>query len=251
MIRIATYNIRKCVGLDWRRRPDRVIRVLAEISPDVVALQEADRRLGRRSATLHSEALFGRTALRIARLDDPGHSSGWHGNAILVRDGIRVHRIHPVNLPSLEPRGALIADLEIEGAPLRVVGVHLGLRPSDRRRQAHALLRELQRSDAGIPTVVLGDLNEWTPEGPAIAELSAAFTPSPPVPSFHTTAPFAALDRILIGPGLRFEVATAHRSVSARRASDHLPVWADIVREPIASPRRVRRPEEEGARSTT
>ena len=67
MIRIATYNIRKCVGLDWRRRPDRVIRVLAEIDADIVALQEADRRLGRRAATLHGAAYMKTRRSTLAR----------------------------------------------------------------------------------------------------------------------------------------------------------------------------------------
>ena len=39
-LRIATYNIHRCRGLDGRTRPDRIAAVLRAIDADVVALQE-------------------------------------------------------------------------------------------------------------------------------------------------------------------------------------------------------------------
>ncbi len=206
------------------------MRVLGEIGADVVALQEADRRLGQRSATLAEDELRRTTGFRIARHEGVGRSSGWHGNVILVREGIAVRRTCGVDLPSLEPRGALIAEVEIDGRALRIVGVHLGLRSSDRAQQAKALLRELEARADGMATVILGDLNEWRSSGAALTELSKTFKLSPPQRSFHTAVPMAPLDRILVGPGLQIEAAKAHRSMTARRASDHLPVWADVVR---------------------
>src|SRR5690606_34951531 len=86
MIRVATYNIRKCVGLDWRRRPERIMRVLAELKADVVALQEADRRFGERFGTLPVGELHRHTGLRPVQLAGGGRRLGWHGNAILVGD---------------------------------------------------------------------------------------------------------------------------------------------------------------------
>jgi len=52
MIKVASYNIHKAVGTDRLRKPDRIIEVLNEIDADVVALQEADRRFGRRIAVI-------------------------------------------------------------------------------------------------------------------------------------------------------------------------------------------------------
>ena len=51
-MRIVSYNIRKAVGLDRRRDPERILAILREVDADIVVLQEADRRLGRRSAAL-------------------------------------------------------------------------------------------------------------------------------------------------------------------------------------------------------
>ena len=39
-LRIVTYNIHKCRGLDQRVRPDRIVEVLKEINADIIALQE-------------------------------------------------------------------------------------------------------------------------------------------------------------------------------------------------------------------
>lgn len=246
MIRVATYNIRKCVGLDWRRQPQRIMRVLGEMEADVVALQEADRRLSRRS-TLPLDRLTRQTGFRPVRIAAAGAGLGWHGNAILIRDGITVRDVAPLDLPSFESRGALLADLEIRGVPLRVVGVHFGLRPSDRRRQAQALLDMLDARGRGMPTVILGDLNEWSRDNGCLAVLAHRFRPAPPILSFHTTAPVAALDRILAGPGLHLTAAGAHRTPTALFASDHLPVWAALTVVPTGAGT-ARRPETTEAR---
>lgn len=235
MIRVATYNIRKCVGLDWRRRPRRIVRVLSELDADVVALQEADRRFGRRTSPLPLDELRRETGYAVVPVEAGGAGLGWHGNAMLVGKGVTVHDVVPLTLPCFEPRGALLVDLEIRGVALRVVGVHLGLRPSDRRRQAQALLDALDARGRAVPTVVMGDLNEWSRDNGCLAVLAHRFHPAPPILSFHTAAPVAALDRILVGPGLHLTAAGAHRSPTALIASDHLPVWAAFVVAPVGA----------------
>ena len=75
-LRLASYNIRKAVGLDWKRKPERVLAVLDEIGADVVVLQEADKRLGNRPAAI----TFGLLASHgvYDHLDHgPGPSLGW------------------------------------------------------------------------------------------------------------------------------------------------------------------------------
>jgi endonuclease/exonuclease/phosphatase family metal-dependent hydrolase len=47
-IRVASYNIHKCRGLDRRTDPERIAKIIAELDADVVALQEIlDVRDGR------------------------------------------------------------------------------------------------------------------------------------------------------------------------------------------------------------
>ena len=104
----ASYNIRKSIGLDRRRDPERILAILNEIGADVVALQEADRRFGQRPTTLPRQ-LLEEHHWQIAPVALRPLSIGWHGNALLVRRGIDILDAQPLALPTLEPRGALRA----------------------------------------------------------------------------------------------------------------------------------------------
>ena len=85
MFRVASYNIRKSVGTDLRRRPDRVLAVLRELDADIVALQEVDRRFGDRTTSLSPDIIVAETEYKAIRFSDRPGSLGWHGNTILVR----------------------------------------------------------------------------------------------------------------------------------------------------------------------
>jgi len=227
-LRIVTYNIRKCVGLDWKRRPDRVVRVLSEIGADVVLLQEADRRFGARKGTLPAEALLAQAGLSLKQLNEGGPSHGHHGNALLVAEDVTVHALEGLQLPSLEPRGALIAEISKNGRLLRIAGAHLGLRATDRRRQATALIDAFRVRADGASEVLVGDFNEWRAVGGSLSPIEARFQQLHAGASFHASSPIAPLDRIFVGVGLEPLRAGVHRSANSRKASDHLPVWADV-----------------------
>lgn len=227
MIRIVTYNVHKAIGLDRLRRPDRILDVLGELAPDIAILQEADRRFGARQTALPL-ALLTEAGLRAIPFETRADSIGWHGNAILVSHRVAVtsHALLPI--PSLEPRGAVMASVKVDGAALRVVGMHLDLSGLWRRRQVRAVLETLRSQSPHLPTIVAGDLNEWSPHGGCLPELTHEFRIAHSQPSFHTRRPVARLDRIMIGDGLRILASGTHHSARSRRASDHLPVWADV-----------------------
>ena len=226
-LRVASYNIRKCMGLDRRRDPDRVLGVVAALRAHVVALQEADRRLGDRPATLEHHRIEAVTGLRAVDLSINGISLGWHGNAVLLHPEIRVEAIRRLELPGLEPRGAVMVQALREGRPFRMVAVHLGLTRAFRRRQLQAIVRAAGSGEAELPTVILGDFNEWR-EDRGLEPLSRDFTVHAPGLSFHAARPVAALDRIAVNRRLTLDDAGVHRSEDARLASDHLPIWADL-----------------------
>lgn len=211
-MRIASYNIRKAVGLDWRRDPARILTVLEEIDADVVLLQEADKRFGGRAGVLPAEAL-GDMGYRFAPVNLRPASHGWHGNAILTR--LRAERPQRVYLPSLEPRGAVSARV----GGVTVVGVHLGLTPRTRTRQISTLEEKFPEG----PVVIGGDFNMWRKRG----EGSDHFRLIAPGPSFHASRPTAPLDRFAL-KGVRHASAHVHRSPAAARASDHLPVVLEL-----------------------
>ena len=101
-IKVATYNIRKCVGTDRRRNPERILDVLDEIDADVIALQEADRRFGNRLSAIPHHLLLEHGTYRPVEIGGRPQSIGWHGNALLVRNGITVRHSEIVPLPTLE-----------------------------------------------------------------------------------------------------------------------------------------------------
>lgn len=222
-MRIVSYNIRKAIGLDWQRDPFRIIRVLATLDADVVALQEADRRLGARPAVLPDALLYDNTGLRIVPVTD-GPSSGWHGNALLLRDGWTVRDAERLSLPGIEPRGAVVADLSGPEGDLTVVGTHLGLRRGCRQLQ----LAHLRGTIAGRAprTIIAGDMNEWSPRI-GFDLIRDRFRMIAPGPSFHASRLLAPLDRFALGAAIRCRQAGVVLKGEARRASDHLPIWMD------------------------
>ncbi|MBC2836916.1 endonuclease/exonuclease/phosphatase family protein [Paragemmobacter straminiformis] len=227
-LRVASWNIHKGVGADRRRDIFRTAEVMQELCPDILALQEADRRFGDRAGLLDLEHVRSQCGLVPVLPETPGPSHGWHGNLLFLREG-RIERIHPLNLPGLEPRGALFADLTVGGIALRVIGVHLGLLPASRRAQAHALLDHLSRLPPR-PTLLMGDMNEWrTGPNASIAALSPHFHAPSPVRSFPARLPVLPLDRIMVSHDAYLTEARVHDTPLARRASDHLPITATLT----------------------
>jgi endonuclease/exonuclease/phosphatase family metal-dependent hydrolase len=226
---IASYNIHKCVGRDGRFDPERISRVIKEIDADVIGLQEADSRFGERKGLLDLNLLERESGLTAVKLDGSNKAHGWHGNVLLFREGL-VRDVHPVKLPGLEPRGALVTELDLKrGGQVRIIAAHFGLLRHSRSQQAKRLVELLSERD-DCPTIVLGDLNEWRiGRKSSLSSFRDAFGSLPdPVASFPSNLPVLPLDRIiashkgLIGP------VCVHDSPLARIASDHLPIKAPI-----------------------
>ncbi|WP_380872805.1 endonuclease [Sphingomonas sp. DBB INV C78] len=227
-ITVASYNIHKAVGTDRKRDPARILEVLHEIDADVVALQEADLRFGSKLSAIPVDMITEHSAYKPVDYDIRPGGIGWHGNAVLVKRGVDILAHAPIHLPVLEPRGAVMADLRIRGTPIRIVGMHLDLSGLWRRRQVRAILAQLA-SRPPLPTVMMGDLNEWAKVGGCLAEFAPAFRICDTGRSFHSRRPVAALDRILIGRGIELGGCGVHRSAKSSRASDHLPIWAKLA----------------------
>lgn len=228
-MKVASYNIHKAIGTDRRRNPDRIVDVLNEIDADIIALQEADRRFGARAAAIPEKLLEMHSDYRAIPLDVQIDSMGWHGNALLVRKSASVLENDIMHIPCLEPRGAVMAHFEIDGKQLAVFGMHLDLSGLWRRRQAAAIIKLAQQKERDVPVLLMGDLNEWSTTGGCLKDFSRAFEMVDCGRSFHSRSPIAALDRIMHSDGIQSLAAGIHDSPAARKASDHLPVWAEIA----------------------
>ena len=163
-------------------------------------------------------------------------SLGWHGNTLLVRRGVKVLAQRQLELPRLEPRGAVLADLKVGDSTIRVVGIHLGLLGLWRKRQALSVLEQLEALEEPLPTVIMGDLNEWSVNGGCLAHFARDHHVGEPGPSFPSMRPVFGFDRIIASPDLSIDAVGVHGSVRARTASDHLPVWANLTLSAASMP---------------
>jgi endonuclease/exonuclease/phosphatase family metal-dependent hydrolase len=225
-MKVASYNIHKCRGTDGRTRPERILEVLKELDADLIALQEVDRRFGRKDGLLNPEAIRRETGMRLLVQSDMPQGHGWHGNALLVRAEPSFYQRRRLRLPGFEPRGAIVAELDLGEGDFRVIAAHLGLLRKSRLDQASALLKA-HREMSPMPTILMGDFNEWrNRRRSSLSILESTFGSGASPRSFPSRRPIFALDRILGWPeGLISELAV-HASPLARVASDHLPLTA-------------------------
>ena len=154
--------------------------------------------------------------------------NGEYGNAVLSRLPVLAIKRVELTIGNREPRGALDVLVDVTRGPLRVLSTHLGLRPYERRHQVRVLLAHLDRQ-AVVPTVLMGDLNEWYLWGRPLRWLHARFQRTAAPATFPASRPVLALDRIWVDPphlGSRLRV---HATATARIASDHLPLVIDLA----------------------
>jgi endonuclease/exonuclease/phosphatase family metal-dependent hydrolase len=231
-LRIATYNVHACVGRDGRHDPDRVATVIEELNADVVALQEltypASVALETRTPYFMTTLDRYQCALGPTRQRTRQTVTECFGNALLTRHPIvEVHRID-LSMERREPRGALAATIDVGGGPLHVLATHLGLRVHERRFQVRQILDYLD-SVRDSSVVVLGDFNDWLPGRSAAHVLDRRLGRPPRPATFPVAWPLVALDRIWVQPKAALRRISVHTTPTARLASDHFPVVAEIA----------------------
>jgi len=221
---VATYNVHRFRGHAGLPRPQRTLGVVAEIAPDVIALQEAMGMFGTLRQPFPDAAL---RAIGLKALPLPhGAGQSWCSNMILLRDDARILRQPALlRLGGLEPRGAISVVLDLGEGPFHLLATHLSLGAQHRRSQATSLL-EAFRQHPDMSTLIMGDLNEWRHRGSVLSVLAEDFGCSARVASYPSFMPRLALDHVVSGPGGVVTDVHVHDTPAARWASDHLPVVA-------------------------
>jgi endonuclease/exonuclease/phosphatase family metal-dependent hydrolase len=237
-LRVVTYNVHKCRGMDGRTSATRIAAVLREIGADVLALQEVLEH--------QAEAISAELELPFVLGENRKHRGYGYGNVVLSRCPIRAMRNYDLSVRGREERGCLRADIDLGGSVLHVFNVHLGTALIERRTQGRKLIAPELLSDVSLdsPRIVLGDFNEWT-TGLATrllrshmesADMRAHLIRARNYPGI---LPFLHLDHIYYDPVLRLEKLTLCRTRKALVASDHLPLigefeWAAADSKPAA-----------------
>jgi endonuclease/exonuclease/phosphatase family metal-dependent hydrolase len=225
-LRIVTYNIHGCVGVDRRYDPARIAGVLREIDADILCLQEVDPRDAGGDQAAYLATATGRNLVVAAA----ARGCARFANAILTRFPPLATRAIDLAIPGHQPRCAIDVDLMVGHRILRVVATHFGLHASERRLQAYRLMKALASGSPVADAVVLvGDLNEWRGRAGGVGALERCLGPSATPRTFPSWLPVLPLDRIYaFGPAMLGDIRV-YRSPLARLASDHLPVVGTLV----------------------
>ncbi len=247
-LRVVTYNIHH--GADTADRLDlaRTAAVLARSGADLIGLQEVDRHWSERSAFADQAewlaTTLGMHVAYAANLDlepepDVGRSGvapkpRQYGLAVLSRFPILsvTHELLPPGSdaePGLEPRGLLVAEIEVDGERLRFATTHLS-EADPRARESEATRVAELLGPTPRRTILTGDLNALpaAPETKPLTDVLADAWPSGGVDPGHTipvAVPDRRIDYVLLSPDLTAERAQV---LTDADASDHLPVVVDV-----------------------
>jgi endonuclease/exonuclease/phosphatase family metal-dependent hydrolase len=220
-----TWNIHGGVGIDGKFALARITEAIAQIDPQIIALQEVDSRRrhpdGRSAFEILREAVggFGIEAKSIITAD------GDYGQMLISRWPFRRTTIHDISHSNREPRRAIETEVQLPTGTLRIIATHFGLRLAERREQARSLVDMARRHPA--VTVMLGDFNDWIWPGSLRKALKHELPGQTRHATFPSWCPMLRLDRIFCWP--RNALIRSFVERGARMASDHLPVIAEIA----------------------
>ncbi|HTL67297.1 MAG TPA: endonuclease/exonuclease/phosphatase family protein [Lacunisphaera sp.] len=254
-LRVMTYNVHGCHGMDGRVSPRRVARVIAAHEPDLVALQELD--LGRRRSRAEDQAGIIAELVGMHHVFCPTVTRGeeHYGHALLSRWPVEV--VRRAFLPSVpggwwgdEPRAALWARLVVGARRINFITTHLGLGLEERRRQMEALTGPawLEAVPADEDVILCGDFNA-TPGSPAyrlaamrLRDAQASLPGHAPLRTFSSLRPFTRIDHVFASGSFVPERVAVPRDRVTRVASDHLPLVVDYAIGPAAGGTTGRKP---------
>lgn len=214
-LKVMTYNVRHCAGMDLVLDYDRTAAMIARQQPDVVALQELDSMTGRSKQRYQLGELASRTGYYPvfgAAIDFDG---GKYGVGILTHETPLSTKRIP--LPGNEPRVLLVVELQ----DYVMACTHLDLEKEPRLASIPLIVEEAQRWQK--PFLLAGDWND-TPDSELLQEMMKYFTIlSGNEVSYPADEPQDCLDYVALFKGHSVETLESIM-IDEPEASDHRPV---------------------------
>ena len=239
-LRIMTYNVHSCIGMDGKVSPERIARVIARYTPDIVALQELD--VGRLKTNSVDQV---HCIARYLEMEFHFHAAlqleeEHYGDAILTHLPMRLRKsaLLPglADKPQLEPRGALWVAIEAGDTEIQLINTHLGLNKRERRAQVSSLLGSdwLGHPECRSPVILCGDFNatprsgEWRKLHRQLPDAQVALAGHRPKNTFFSRMPSARIDHVFVDDALELVGIETPGTALVRLASDHLPLIVDL-----------------------
>lgn len=235
-IRIVTYNIHKCVGIDRKFSPERIAEVLRETEAEVIALQEVLCHHNAYKREHQAQFIAEELGMDFYLGENRKIKEGQYGNAVLTKLPVRHSNNFDISIAGREPRGCLHTEIEInEHHSLHFFNVHFGTSFFERRKQVHRLFNNevLDSKKFSGKRIIVGDFNEWT-RGLTTQIFNANFQTIDArlhlgrARTFPGILPIFHLDHIYFDRKFKLAQALLHRTPTSLLASDHLPIVADF-----------------------
>ena len=229
-IRVLSYNVHHGEGVDRKLDLTRIAKVIQSVHPDVVALQEVDRKTMRTGRVDQPAVLARLTGMSVVFEKNIDYQGGQYGNAVLSKLPIVKHKnVHLPRLDQGEQRGVLICELEPKASSTRILflNTHLDHRADDGERLASAARINALVSDRGeLPALLAGDLNA-TRDSSVLARFAQHWKTASrkELPTVPVGAPRRQIDFILSRPAGRWKPVEV-RVLDEAIASDHRAIFA-------------------------
>ena len=222
VLRVLTYNVRNCLGMDGKTDYNRVSSVIRSIQPTIVALQELDSVTTRSSGIDVLKVLADNCGMNYIYGASIPFRGGKYGIGILSSEKPIKSSFLP--LPGKEEkRGLLIAEFK----DYVLFCTHFSLTEADRVASVELINQKAKEYKKHV--IFAGDLNT-KPESGAISTLTSSWTNlSGTNPTFPSNGPKECIDYIfgLNCCGLNYNIIK-QMVVPEAVASDHCPVFVDI-----------------------
>ena len=239
-LRVMTYNVHSCIGMDGNISPERIARVINQYAPDVILLQELDVGRNRTEGVDQAQHIADILAMDCHFHPAMHYAEEKYGNAILTHLPMRI--VKTGILPRLkgktnsEFRGALWVAVEVDDKEVQFINTHLGLQRRERMQQVDMLLGTewLANGLCKNPVILGGDFNAL-PSSKVCKKLNnylhdaqSTMKDHKPIGTFYRKYPKVCIDHIYLSSNIDVLDIQVPRTKMVQVASDHLPLVVDL-----------------------
>jgi endonuclease/exonuclease/phosphatase family metal-dependent hydrolase len=219
-VRIMTYNVKNCTGMDNVTDYRRVAAVISRVQPDVVALQELDSATVRSRGAFVLQELAERTQLHGIFAPAIDFQGGKYGVGLLSKE--KPLGFRQASLPGEEKRTLLI----VEFSRYIVCCTHLDTEQESRERAIPIILEAVKNTQK--PLILAGDMNAEY-RSPELAALGEKFTllSGYSKGTFPADKPNQCIDFIYGYNSASYAVLT-QSVLNEPVASDHRPLYVEL-----------------------